>query len=242
LIDTLRGPVQVSGDFGRFSADRPLIFVIRGALASDEQMTPLKELLPDCDVAFADLPGMAGSPFWASNSVEAFAGAMDEATDRFTHTHKVLLGVSTGAVVAFTMARGHAVLALDPPLAPTVCGALIHAYRSRWASLSLETRRWLFEILGVDETATSPRDYRWTLERCAKPGVVLSGQRRPHEPLSASLPGLMTDADIEAVAQHPALRSVVVAGAGHNLPNECPALIVSTAKLLALPDWQQRLS
>lgn len=234
LVATSYGPVQMASSFSTLRAERPLVLVIRGALAPAEQMSLLHEHVPECDVVWVDLPGMAGSPHFPKPSIQAFADAIDEAAARFPHRRKVILGVSAGALVGFFMRQGDAILALDPPLLTPASPSLIAGLQRQWRSFDKATRSWLIAILGVGQTSTVKRDYRPALVGCDKPGVVLIAGRYPNEPPSRDLPGLLTEGDRALVADHPLLRAVIIEGGGHNLLRDAARQIVEFTRQLVL--------
>lgn len=229
-FETSYGPVPVWGDLDGFDSARPLVFVVRGAFPEIDTLSLLYRHLPTADVALVHLPGMH-TPFFADCTVETFAKAFDEVVERFQRRKILVLGVSTGALVAMTMRTAGLVLLIEPPLSPSKAWPLIPQFR-QWARESADVARWVEGLFGYQEDHVGDRDYSDLLSRSA-PGTVMIGGT-PLEPVRAfqRMPSLVTDADRARIVATPQLRNVVVPDIGHNVPYTAPAEFLDELKRL----------
>lgn len=216
-FQTSLGPVPLWGEFDRFDAARPMVFVIRGAFDELDSMTRFQDHAPDVDVALVHLPGMH-SPYFADCSVHAFAQAFDEVLAALRRPRVILLGLSTGALVAMAMQGADALIAVEPPLSPPAMWPLIPRLRTA-AAQDPEVARWV-------EGLFSMADYGDLLADCL-PGVVLLGGEalEPIRPVDR-LPSLVSAADRERIATTPHLRVMTVPGVGHNIPAQAPGALL----------------
>jgi hypothetical protein len=224
--------LRLHGRFDGFRAERPLILGICGAFSDPETLSRLPELIPDCDVIVAHLPGMH-SPHLDGISVEDFAAAFDEALrTRFPDRTVLRFGVSLGGVVTLAMREGQAFVAVDPPLSMS---ALWPAHsRLRQALKTTADPRladWVANLFGLQSDGLTEVDYRPLLESCEAPGIVLiAGQPlEPERPL-AEPPGALSREDRELIAAHPRIRSSVVLGVGHDLLNHAPLAVLGAIR------------
>lgn len=229
-IDTSYGPVPVWGEIDSFDPARPLVFVVRGAFPEADTLTLLYRHLPGVDVALVHLPGMH-TPFFADCSVEAFARAFDEVIGHFPHTKILILGVSTGALVAMAMRKAGLVLLIEPPLSPPRAWPLISQFRN-WARENADIARWVEGLFGYRQDGIDAKDYSHLLNLSA-PGVVLVGGT-PLEPVRAfqRMPSLVTDLDRARISATPQLECIVIPEVGHNVPYRAPHEFLSTLKAL----------
>jgi pimeloyl-ACP methyl ester carboxylesterase len=220
-FQTTFGPVPV---WGEIAGEKPLLFVIRGAFDELDAMTRLQEHAPDFDVALVHLPGMH-TPYFDECSVHAFARAYDEILADLARPRTILLGLSTGALVAMAMRNAQAIVAVEPPLSPAAMWPLIPRVRSA-ARADADVARWVRGIFGVTQTGVEPIDYSPLLAVWAPGVVLLAGEPlEPPRPVGR-LPSLVSPDARARIAQAPHLRTAVIPGTGHNIPAHAPDAVL----------------
>jgi pimeloyl-ACP methyl ester carboxylesterase len=215
-FQTSLGPVPLWGNLDRFDAARPLLLVIRGAFAGLEDWTKFVHGAPGANVALAHLPGMH-SPHLSECSVPAFARAFDEVADQLGLTDPVVLGLSIGGLVGFAMKRAAAVVAIDPPLSTAGLWPLIPRLRAAVADQP-ELADWVESLFGVTGSGVEDRDYSGLPAGSAPGFVLLAGDPLEPERRIDRLPSLVSEADRQAYARLPHLKTMVIPDTGHNLP------------------------
>lgn len=215
IVQTSLGPVPLWGDFDRFRADRPLVFVVRGAFAAPDEWTIIAKWLPEADVVFAHLPGI-NTPLFAENSIAAFARGFDEILAGLSRSKIYLLGLSTGALVALAMRSADALIAVEPPLTPSAMWPLIPVFRSISAEHPL-AGQWVEDVFGITADQSGNLDFGYLLADCLPGFVLIGGEPLAPERAIEAIPSLVTAADRAKIAATPCLRVMVVPGAGHNV-------------------------
>lgn len=229
-VETAHGVVPLWGRFDTFDDARKLVFSIPGAFTGPNYMSALPDLLGDCDVVLARLPGMF-APHLRTISIAAFAQAFDEALSaRFRERRVLRLGYSVGGLVAMAMRRGDAIVAVDPPLTPAKLWPIWSPLRQE-ATANNDPRiaEWIDAIFGISPTSVVERDYRPLLAALDVPGVAVIGGE-PLEPVReftlSQAPGLLTAADRKMLADHPLLQTVTALGCGHAIPSRAAHLLL----------------
>ena len=236
VIATRFGPVPVWGAMERFSPERGLLLVIRGAFAELDMMFALTETFPDADVAYVHLPGMH-SPFFAVDRIEDFAAAFDEVVAAFGHRRAGVVGFSLGGVVAMAMRSPaiNALILLDTPLSTGPMWMLPDMLRPRIAGQP-RGAAWVWNLLGVSETQTVNRDYRPILASLPFKSWLLLASDPVGEPRPiARDPSAVAEEDRELYRAHPLMSVTVIRDSGHQLGRHAPHAIVRAVRaLLAL--------
>lgn len=199
----------------------PLVFAIRGALAAQDQLCELVELLPEADVAVVDLPS-AGDL-----SIVAFASLFREVLAPVRRPI-TLVGASVGGLVAMALSDLGEVIALDPPLSPPRLWPLheIIGRKTRAGELTEASQAWWREILSCGAGAPN-LDYRPLFEGVSRPVIVLAAgiPLDPPRPLPR-IPGLLTGEDLEFLRRHPKVDLRICPDAGHDILGCDPAAVV----------------
>lgn len=226
-VQTTHGNVPLWGDFAIFDASRPLILSIGGAFAAPDYLHALPRHLPGCDVVFARLPGMH-APFLSENSVETFAESLDQAAlQAFPGRRFLRLGSSIGGLTAMAMRTGSAFVALDPPLRTKALWPMRDRLRAVLQTCDPRMADWIWSVFGISNLEIEERDYRPLLDALNVPGLILAAGEtlEPERPVD-HLPGLICAADRIMLVRRPQVKTIFVAGSGHNIPRDAPAIML----------------
>jgi pimeloyl-ACP methyl ester carboxylesterase len=207
------------GDVWMWGRDtgKPIALVITGAFADFDIYTRLQLVLPQFDVLRTHLPGNH-SPALAETSIGVMAAAISQAvSSRFGGRPLVIVGISTGALVAMAVATpGLTSLLLVEPFLRTLhvwpFRGMVQAYRTP------VQQDFLWKVLGVREGQAEERDYRHLARDLRVPGQVLLGGA-PLMPARTlpNLPSFVDEADRATLRAQPLLRVTEVPEAGHNV-------------------------
>jgi pimeloyl-ACP methyl ester carboxylesterase len=166
------GPIRLSGDLAGVG---PLVLVIRGAYATEDQLSRLPEHVPAA-VAFGDIPGHRSS--WLEDQTLAVcAAAYSDAVDQLGRP-AVVCGVSLGGLIALGMRTKllHGVLALDPPFRPAETAHMRRAAATAYAQAGSDHERaFLRSVFGARPEGIEPRDHLPVLSGLAAPAHILAG-------------------------------------------------------------------
>jgi pimeloyl-ACP methyl ester carboxylesterase len=176
-VQTSLGPIPLWGRLG----EGPLLFVIRGVMSHRAYLEPLAQRLPN--VVLVHLPGMH-TPFFAENSVEAFAAAYDEVLDTLGRPAAVV-GASLGGVAALAMKRASRLLLIDPPLTTPLPD--LEPILEGPARRHPQAARWFSDLLGYTPSGWTPKDYTPLLSGLRVPAHLLAASRGYCPPLSRPL-------------------------------------------------------
>lgn len=196
---------------------KPICVVITGAFAEFGVYDRLQLVLPQFDVLRMHLPGNH-SPVLVDTSIGVMGHALSLAmAERFAGRPFVMVGVSTGALVAMAVKSPHlkALLLIEPFL------RTLHVWPFRGMlepHPEPQQREFLWKVLGVREGEAAERDYRVLVRNLRTPGLVLLGTA-PLEPRQelGMLPSLVDEADRALLRAQPLLAVTEVPGTGHNV-------------------------
>lgn len=222
VIHTPLGPVPLVGRL-QAAADRPALLAIGGMFPPKDYLHDLIDDFPG-DVVVGALPGMK-SPIFREPSFATFSAAYDAVVTRlFPSQPVVVLGVSTGALVAMGM-RAPSVRALvlvEPFLSTAKLWPLIAYLRTRMDQLASEKplHRYLFDLFGVTLTGCENRDYQHLADRISVPAAVLCGGVPMNSPRELpARPSLTDDQDRQRLTANPHVRLYVAdPHIGHDVP------------------------
>ena len=196
---------------------KPIALVITGAFAEFDIYTRLQLVLPQFDVLRTHLAGNH-CPSLIDTSIGAMASAISQAmTSRFGGRPLIVLGISTGALVAMAVATPDlkALLLVEPFLRTLHVWpfrGMVQEYRSPGQ------QNFLWKVLGVRDGEAAERDYRHLARALRVPGHVLLGgvPLMPKRPLPI-LPSFVDEEDRATMRDQPLLNVTEVPDAGHNV-------------------------
>lgn len=220
---TALGPVPVWRR-GRGESDLPLVLVIRGAFPPAHHMEDLQ--LSGADAAFLHLPGFFSQTL-TTTSIAAFAAAFDQVlAARFSGRTIVLLGVSTGALVALAMraAEIRTRVLVEPVIRPAKAWPLVQVLRRVLVQYPQPAEAaWVEAIFGVTAEGVGALDYS-EMVNARVPTWALVGSE-PSQPTLA-LPSLLDEADRRLLEDRGL--EVRIAPGGHDVPANAPQLLMET--------------
>lgn len=222
-IQTTRGAVSIWSGPVRGGH---LVFAIRGAFAASDQLLELADLLPEADVAVADLPTTGAI------SIAAFADTFREVLAPIRRP-LTLVGASVGGLVALALSDLGDVVALDPPLSPGRLWPLheIVARKSRAGDLTAASQDWFRRILGCG-VPQSDLDYRPLLDGLRRRAVVLAGARPLDPPRSLqSIPSLLSAEDLDILRRHPMVDLRFSPRSDHDIMGRDPSAVVHAIRM-----------
>jgi hypothetical protein len=236
-FETPLGDVLLWGEPQAFEDDRPVVLAISGAFAPKESFDLLYLAFPEAAVLVAHLPGNHSPPLVAT-SVGAFAAAFSHVVSQLGRP-TVVCGSSVAGVVAMGMRapeiRG--IAALDPPFRTAKLWRLVNRLQEgvRRGAPANEVE-FCREILGVTATAIEDRNYLPLLDGLATPTWCVFGETPLMPPRELDRdPSLVDEPERQILRRHPAVKTMLVKGVGHNLPKEGAAAIVDVIGRLLAP-------
>ena len=126
-------------------------------------------------------------------------------------------------------AQVKAALVIEPPLVMSKVWPMRDFLRQKLmaAPAGDPLRDFIVNVFGVTEAGEVERDYRSLLDSVHIPVRVLVGDE-PLFPQRAfeKLPSLVDVSERELIAAHPRMRLEVAPGAGHNVPQQAPGLML----------------
>ena len=177
-------------------------------------------------VLISDLPGNR-CPQLVVQSVGAYAAAYSAAVAALARPIK-LCGVSLGGTAALGVRAPQlkSILALEPVLRAENAAPLWPVFRQvlRDNPDDADARQFLWNIFGLDETKTEPRDYFPVLDGLNVPTIVAGGEA------SWDPPSFLPQADRARMATYPQIQIVDIAGAGHNMTEAFAAWAAQTLR------------
>ncbi len=206
-LQTRLGPIVLSA---YVAGPGPLILVIRGAYATEDQYSQLPAALPEVRVAFGEVPGNR-TPTLAAQSVGAFAAAYSEALAQLPD-RIVVCGVSLGGLIALALTSPNVdgIVAVDPPLQPASSPALRRSIAAALHdAVDPNEREYLHTVFGATPAGFERRDYRPLLHQLQRPAIILAGDA------ATDVPSTLSEADLAEIAQAPLAELVRVKGVGH---------------------------
>ncbi|HTK36609.1 MAG TPA: alpha/beta hydrolase [Caulobacteraceae bacterium] len=221
IFETRFGPTPIWGDFARFSPERRLLFVIRGAFSKKNVLLGLTQDFPGVDVAYAHLPGMFSEPF-LRDSIEDFAAAFDEVLAQLAHRQSAVIGLSLGGTAAIAMQDPsiRAKVLVDSPITTGRLWMLPDIFRAKVQS-NPRLAQWVWNLFGVSEHGIVGRDYRGLLSRLNVPTLALVAGDPLGEPRPiVRAPSAVSDEDRALYAAHPMITVRIVASCGHNIAKD----------------------
>jgi hypothetical protein len=231
IIETDRGAIWLWGRPEAFSGGRPVVLVIRGTFPERNNLEWLD--LASHDLVFAHLPGFY-CPLAAANSIEGFIASFDTAIrTSFAERRLIVLGSSTGALVAAGLRSPQIVarMLIEPFFSTAKLTDLAAVLRTSMARIEQPTfNDWVWDVLGIAAERTEDRDYAHLL-RGDLPIYALLGD--PQRPVVAPerLPTLTDATDRERlIAAGAQLRQ---AAAGHDVPYADAQAILATLREVA---------
>ncbi len=207
-VPTPFGDVVFRGDL----TGRPVVLIIGGAFEGERAYSRVQSYLPGADALVAHLPGNHCPPL-SDWSVTTWAKAYDAALDRHCGPPAVVVGVSTGALVALSMKAAGLVLA-EPPLRPHLAWPL-HLFKAQGPP-----DRWPFvsSVFGVYPDRIESRDYSPLLAKVGVPTIALAGGDALGEVRHfEQMPSLVDPLSLADLAAHPMVDLRVQPGVGHNI-------------------------
>ena len=224
-VQTEFGPVQFRGT----DTGNPILLLITGAFSSEQVMVQLGERFGKVDVFRAHLPGNHCPPLIEA-SVGVFGAAFSAALDqRFPGRDVVLVGLSVGALVGFSIRTPgvRAIVAIEPPL----------LMREAWPLEVLREQAppgqeaLLWNVLGIGPDRVEDRDYRPLVSDLRAPTFVLLGEDPPAlGTVWVEMPGLVGAESRRALQASPRVEMKVITGAGHHIVRSDPLEVVSAIR------------
>jgi pimeloyl-ACP methyl ester carboxylesterase len=204
----------------------PLVVVIRGSFPKADDYEDLE--IPGADIAWLHLPGFF-SPLLADPSIEAFAQGFDEALEHiFPHRPLLIVGVSTGALVALAMSSGRILgrVLVEPFLSTAPLWPFIDFLREDLRSVPQpEKARWVRAVFGVAADSFENRDYSHLVGRAQSAWVLVGSESlAPRRPVR-SLPSLTSEEDRARL--HAVGANIVLVSGGHDVPSNHPETFAS---------------
>jgi hypothetical protein len=227
IFETTLGPLWLWGEPWAFQGERPLVLVIRGAMARADDLEWLT--LADHDLVFAHLPGFH-SPMLAANSVGTFIFAFDAAIrGAFPQRRITVLGSSAGAIVAAGLRAPQLVarVLVEPFFSTGKLAPLAAMLRGQMPVTTEPYRRWIWDILGISSEAIEDRHYEHLLIPDLPIHAVV-GDIPLAQPVTGGLPSLTDEADRALLRAAGA--DLRVAPGGHDLPNMAPKAIAEALR------------
>jgi len=195
---------------------QPILLVVTGAFAEFEVYDRLQLAAPQFDVLRTHLPGNHG-PELSDGSIEGMAAAISQAmVARFAGRPFVILGLSTGALVAMAIAAPDlkALLLVEPFL------RTLHVWPFRGMANHYREpaqQRFLWTVLGVRDGEAEERDYRRLARDLRVPGFVLLGGLPLQPPRQLPvLPSFVDEVDRATLRAQPLLTIAEAPEAGHH--------------------------
>lgn len=221
-VTTRWGRVRLSTTNQGREANRPVVFAIPGVLSANEPLVNMGEGLGLlADFCLMQLPSFAGAAVSSCAIPDLSALVAEVIETRFAGRQVVLLGVSTGAVIALGVRASNLarVVAVEPPLVTEGLWPLVEPLRELLrSSRDATTATFVLEAFGVSETGLVARDYRSVLDGLAAPVDVIVGDAplNPQRELER-FPSLVDEAERWRLAATPGVRMHLARDAGHNV-------------------------
>jgi hypothetical protein len=221
-VRTRLGVVRLRMDPREPDRTRPVLFAIPGILSTEADIATLgANLGMAADLCIMGLPIArdTGLSSCAIGDLCAMVGELLEA--QFADRAVILMGVSSGAVIALGVRAGNLVrvVALEPPLLTAGLWPVIDPL-SEHLRTSPDPAREAFtaETFGVSRAGLTPRDHRWVLSGLSVPVDVVLGETplQPQRELPR-FPSLVDTAERRLLAMTPNVRLHIASGAGHNV-------------------------
>jgi pimeloyl-ACP methyl ester carboxylesterase len=205
-FDTPAGQIVLTGDF---SGQRPLLLVIRGAYANEDQLSRLPNHVA-ASVVFGDIPGNR-SPWLAGQTIQRAAEAYSSAL-RTLDRPAAICGVSLGGLIALGI-RGpqiRGILAIDPPLRPAETAYMRRGAASAFARAEDDDERaFLYAAFGARAEGIERRDHFDLLEGLSAPAIVLAGDA------VGPAPSVLDEGSLKRLAMWPGVSVRRIPGVGH---------------------------
>lgn len=235
-VETAFGPVWLWGEL----TGRPLLLLITGAFSQADVLDVLPLHLPDMDVLRCHLPGNH-CPVLVQPSIGVFAAAYREALARLAGDVEItVVGLSAGALVALGLRLPNIrqFLLVEPPLQTGDLWPLAERFADPPPGGPAD---FVWGVFGMGRGPTEPRDYTSLLADLATPTLVAYGDvpLMPERTLE-TLPSLVGEPLRAQLRDHPWVRTILVRGAGHNIPKQNPAALFDVVRE-ALPAGMRML-
>jgi hypothetical protein len=223
-FETPLGEIWLWGDTAAFEAETPKIVMITGAFAAPTALRVLPSLLPGAAVLLGDVPGNNCPPL-SEETPAAYSAAYSSAIGRLGQP-VVLSGQSLGGTVALGVRAPNVrhVVALEPFISPEKSAVLWPGFRQTLAQATPRQRAFLWNIFGIDETRSVPRDHFAAVAGLAAPTIVLAGDA------VSRVPSLLSEHDLQRLRAHPMVRVRIIAGVGHDLTMGASSVVTEVLK------------
>ncbi len=230
-IRTPVGDIWLWSDFADHDPSRPLILVLRGAVPKKDDLEWLRPA--GADIMFAHLPGFY-CPLLVNDAIGVTLVAFDQVLRfHFADRRVILLGVSTGALVAVGLRCAPVVarVLVEPFFSTGDLQALQLVLKSVMPAEQKRAWQWCETVLGISLAGVEDRDYT-PLLAADLPMIAIVGDEplRPDCP-TGFLPSLTSEADRQRLRDAGA--ELVVVRGGHDVPKNDPGAIVAALEAMA---------
>jgi hypothetical protein len=229
-VTTRLGVVRLWTSPRKADPTRPLVFAIPGILAPEDDIVSLGEGLGLIgDMCLMQLPSRRGAALSSCAFPELSALVGELLENRFPDRPVVLLGISSGAVIALGVRAANLarVVAVEPPLVteglwPVIGPLGEHLRQARDPAATA----FAVEAFGVSETGVVARNHVSVLDGLNVPVDVVLGETplQPQRELSR-FPSLVDAPERQRLAGTPGVRVHVARGAGHNVLGQAPRAV-----------------
>jgi pimeloyl-ACP methyl ester carboxylesterase len=225
-FETPLGEIWFWGDAEAFKSTETTVVVITGSFAGPQAMRGMPRRLAGMPVLISDLPGNRCPPT-AIHSVGAYAAAYSAALEALARPIK-LCGVSLGGIVALGVRAPQlkSILALEPVLRAENAAPLWPVFRQMLRDRPNDpyVRPFLWNLFGLDETRSEPRDYFPILQGLNVPTIVAGGEA------TCDPPTFLPQEDRARLAAYPEIQIVDIPDTGHTMTEEFAAWAARTLR------------
>jgi pimeloyl-ACP methyl ester carboxylesterase len=226
-FDTPLGEIWLWGEAEAFASTETTAVVITGSFAGPRAMRGMPGRLAGMPVLISDLPGNR-CPALAVHSIGAYVAAYSAALAALGRPIK-LCGVSLGGTVALGVRAPQltSILALEPVLRAENAAPLWPTFRQilRDNPDDASARQFLWNIFGLDEETSEPRDYFPVLAGLNVPTIVAGGEA------TCDPPTFLPQDDRARLAAYPEIQVVSIPGAGHTMTEAFAAWAARTLRV-----------
>lgn len=203
-------------------APRPLVFAMPGVLSAENDLVKLVANLGIlADGCVLRPPHDFGGDFRPASLAQISAAVGEVLETRFADRRVVLLGASTGAVIALGVRAANLarVVAVEPPLVTGGLWPVLEQLGDYIGKVSDPAARGFIEAaFGVRPDGAAPRDHSAVLDGLQVPvDVMLAGEPLMPQRQVARFPSLLGEAERRRLSETPGVRLHLVAGSGHNV-------------------------
>ena len=221
-VTTRYGIISLWSRPGAYDGARPVVLAIGGVLSLAEDLQSLPATLGIlADGCIMRLPG-AAAPSLSPPGLATICLAVSELIEElFAGRPVVLMGVSTGAVVAMGVRAANLarVVALEPPLVTGKLWPILEPVRGALAKgSSPDARQLMFSAFGIGTEHLEERDWLSFPEGLRTPtDIVLGDELLEPERAVSRFPSLVSAEARISLAQNPRVRLHLAHHSGHNV-------------------------